>query len=33
MKNAKIILDRDFVIGKVDKRLYGSFIEHRGRAG
>ena len=32
MKNAKIILDRDFVIGKVDKRLYGSFIEHLGRA-
>lgn len=32
MKNAKIILDKDFVIGKVDKRLYGSFIEHLGRA-
>ena len=32
MKNAKIILDKDFIIGKVDKRLYGSFIEHLGRA-
>ena len=32
MKNAKMILDKDFVIGKVDKRLYGSFIEHLGRA-
>jgi len=32
MKNAKLIMDRDFVIGTVDKRLYGSFIEHLGRA-
>lgn len=32
MKSAKIILDKDFTIGKVDKRLYGSFIEHLGRA-
>ena len=32
MKNAKMILDKDFVIGKVDKRLYGSLIEHLGRA-
>ena len=32
MKNAKIILDKDFTIGQVDKRLYGSFIEHLGRA-
>lgn len=32
MKNAKLILDKDFVIGTVDKRLYGSFIEHLGRA-
>jgi alpha-N-arabinofuranosidase len=29
---AKIILDRDFRIGEVDPRLYGSFIEHLGRA-
>ena len=32
MKNAKIILDKDYAIGKVDPRLYGSFIEHLGRA-
>lgn len=32
MKQAKMILDRDFAIGQVDKRLYGSFIEHLGRA-
>jgi len=32
MKKAKLIMDRDFVIGEVDKRLFGSFIEHLGRA-
>ena len=32
MKKAKMILDRDFAIGQIDKRLYGSFIEHLGRA-
>lgn len=32
MKKASMILHRDFVIGKVDKRIYGSFIEHLGRA-
>ena len=32
MKKAKLILDRDFAIGKIDKRIYGSFIEHLGRA-
>ena len=32
MKKAKIILDKNYKIGKVDKRLYGSFIEHLGRA-
>lgn len=30
--SAKMIVDKDFVIGKVDDRLYGSFIEHLGRA-
>ena len=29
---AKLTLDKDFSIGKVDERLYGSFIEHLGRA-
>lgn len=30
--NAKMIVDKDFQIGEVDKRIYGSFIEHLGRA-
>ncbi|MCL2764593.1 MAG: alpha-N-arabinofuranosidase [Treponema sp.] len=29
---ARITLHRDFSIGETDKRLYGSFIEHLGRA-
>ncbi len=29
---AKLTLDKDFVIGSIDDRLYGSFIEHLGRA-
>ena len=32
MKKASMILDRDFAIGRIDPRLYGSFIEHLGRA-
>jgi alpha-N-arabinofuranosidase len=32
MKQAKLILDRDYAIGDVDRRIYGSFIEHLGRA-
>ncbi len=32
MKKATLILDKDFSIGEVDPRLYGSFIEHLGRA-
>ncbi len=32
MKNVRMVLDRDFRIGKIDKRIYGSFIEHLGRA-
>lgn len=31
MATARIILDRDFRIGEVDPRLYGSFVEHLGR--
>lgn len=31
-KKAKMIIDKDFQIDKVDKRIYGSFIEHLGRA-
>jgi alpha-N-arabinofuranosidase len=30
--NAKIILQKDFVKADVDPRIYGSFIEHLGRA-
>lgn len=29
---ATMIVDKDFVIGEIDKRVYGSFIEHLGRA-
>ena len=32
MKKANIILDRDYQVGQVDPRLFGSFIEHLGRA-
>ena len=32
MKTANMLLDRDFAIGAVDPRIYGSFIEHLGRA-
>ncbi|MEW9702792.1 alpha-N-arabinofuranosidase [Paenibacillus sp. SI8] len=29
---ASMIVDRDFKVGEVDPRIYGSFIEHLGRA-
>jgi len=32
MKQAKVILDKDYVIGRIDPRIYGSFLEHLGRA-
>ena len=32
MRKAKLILDRDYVISDIDPRIYGSFIEHLGRA-
>ena len=32
MKKATMILDKDYQIGRIDKRIYGSFIEHLGRA-
>ena len=32
MKTARMIVDKDFVIAPVDKRIFGSFIEHLGRA-
>ena len=30
-KITKIIVNRDFVKGKIDRRIYGSFVEHMGR--
>jgi len=32
MNRAKMIIDKDFAIGDIDERIYGSFIEHLGRA-
>ena len=32
MKKAKIVLDKDYIISSIDSRIYGSFIEHLGRA-
>ena len=32
MINAKLTLDRDFTIDEVDQRIFGSFVEHMGRA-
>ncbi|MBN1572795.1 MAG: alpha-N-arabinofuranosidase [Deltaproteobacteria bacterium] len=31
-KNARMVLDKDFVVGKIDERIFGSFLEHLGRA-
>lgn len=31
MPTARITLDRDFTIGKVPQRIFGSFVEHMGR--
>lgn len=32
MQTASIIIDHDFRVGEIDQRLYGSFLEHMGRA-
>ena len=32
MKKAEIIIDKNFIIGDIDRHIYGSFIEHLGRA-
>ncbi len=32
MNVARIVMDPDFRVGEVDPRLYGSFLEHMGRA-
>jgi alpha-N-arabinofuranosidase len=31
VKQAKVVLDREFTVGAVDPRLYGCFVEHLGR--
>lgn len=31
-KKAKMVIEKDYGIGKIDNRIYGSFIEHLGRA-
>jgi alpha-N-arabinofuranosidase len=31
MGGARVVVDPDFVIGQVDRRLFGSFVEHMGR--
>ena len=32
MKKSSIIIDRHFIVGQTDKRIYGSFLEQLGRA-
>ncbi|KPC99742.1 Intracellular exo-alpha-(1-_5)-L-arabinofuranosidase [Geobacillus sp. BCO2] len=32
VKKATMIIEKDFKIAEIDKRIYGSFIEHLGRA-
>lgn len=32
MSDARLIVDPGFVVGPIDRRLFGSFIEHMGRA-
>jgi len=31
MRTARVLLDRDFTIGRTDQRLFGAFVEHLGR--
>ncbi|TYQ13132.1 UNVERIFIED_CONTAM: alpha-N-arabinofuranosidase [Acetivibrio alkalicellulosi] len=32
MKKSKLIIDKNFIIGEIDRRIYGSFVEQMGRA-
>ena len=32
MKKAQLIIDKNFIVGEIDQRIYGSFLEHLGRA-
>jgi alpha-L-arabinofuranosidase len=31
MLNSRIVVDRDFVVSSLDRRLFGTFVEHMGR--
>ena len=31
MRKARLVLDKDYLISPIDKRIYGSFVEHLGR--
>ncbi|MBQ9263425.1 MAG: alpha-N-arabinofuranosidase [Clostridia bacterium] len=31
MRKARLVLDKDYVISSIDRRIYGSFVEHLGR--
>ncbi len=31
MKKARIVLDADFTVSEIDRRLFGAFVEHLGR--
>lgn len=31
MRRAKVLLNRNFAIGRADPRLFGAFVEHLGR--
>ena len=32
MKQARVIIDKDFQVSPIDRRIYGAFLEHLGRA-
>ncbi len=32
MKKSQVIIDKEYIVSEIDKRVYGSFIEHLGRA-
>ena len=32
MKKAQVIIDKEYIVSSIDRRIYGSFIEHLGRA-
>jgi len=31
MQKSRILVDRDFVLSKLDRRVFGTFVEHMGR--